>query len=67
METHQIVGMEANIRNKPVEPYRVFREAVTKYGLPSRVRGDRGGEHVLVAHYMIRKRGLRRGSFLFGT
>lgn len=45
----------------------LFYRAKRRYGRPSRLRGDRGGENILVAVDMIYFQGRNRGSFLFGS
>jgi len=46
----------------------LFKEAVQKYGLPSRVRCDQGGENVNISMFMLSHplRGPGRGSVLVG-
>ena len=37
-----------------------FYHATTQYGVPSRVRSDKGGENILVCHFMVSVRGVGR-------
>lgn len=61
-----MVGLQANIDNRAQTVLSLFLAAVETYGTPSRVRGDRGGENIDVAVWMIRHRGPNRSSFLWG-
>lgn len=45
----------------------LFRRATAEFGLPSRVRSDKGGENVMVCHYMVSLRGPGRGSHIAGS
>ena len=58
--------LKASTNNRASTVLEVFLDAVEQYGAPSRVRGDRGGENMLVAIWMIKHRGPNRASFMWG-
>lgn len=62
------VYLKASNDNKASTVLSCFREAVSEYGLPSRVRSDKGGENIDVATYMLTniQRGPGRGSMITG-
>ena len=59
------VTVECQYNNKAETVLRCFLKGVEMYGLPSRVCSDKGGENVLVADYMIRRRD-PKGSMITG-
>ena len=67
MPLGQITGLRVSTNNRASTVLDVLLEAIKTYGCPSRMRGDRGGENTLSSVYMIMRKGLNRGSFLFGT
>lgn len=59
--------MRASTSNSADTVLTMFVEAIQKHGIPSRLRGDRGGENRDVSILMILLRGLNRASFMWGS
>ena len=66
--SRHIMFIRCSCNNKAATVLQLFLEAVETFGLPLRVRGDRGVENVDVAWYIFNhpNRGPDRGSFIAG-
>ena len=62
-----VTYLHYSTNNQADTVFTLFQEAIAKYGVPSRVRSDRGGENIDVAKFMIENRWLNRGSHIAGT
>ena len=62
-----MVFIKCSTNNKASTVYDLFLQAIQRYGLPSRVRCDQGGENILVAQHMLRHHGSERHSVLVGS
>lgn len=66
-EFSEVVGLRASTNNTSNTVLNLFLNAIRKFGVPSRMRGDRGGENIEVAVWMIKHRGAKRASFMWGS
>ena len=64
--SRRIVYLKASDNNCSETVLKLFRDSVNEIGRPSHVRGDRGGENLKVAQFMVEQRGSGRGSYIFG-
>ncbi len=66
--TRLVVFLTCSNNNRASTVFDSFQKAVSHYGLPSRVRSDKGLENVDVAHFMLSHpaRGPDRGSHITG-
>ena len=61
-----IVYLACHNNNKADTGLAEFSAAVNHYGLPSRVRTDKGMENAQIAWYMLQRRGPDHGSIIAG-
>ncbi len=66
--TRMVVFLACSTNNEASTVLQLFRSAVEEFGLPSRVRSDKGGENTDVAWYMLTHplQGPDRGSHIAG-
>ena len=62
-----IMYLAASTNNWSLTVYKLFTGAIKEFGVPSRVRSDKGGENILVCQFMLTIRGTNRGSHIAGS
>ena len=62
--SQMVVYLACSTNNRSLTVYRL---ATAEYGIPCHVRSDKGGENVLVCHFMISVRGTNRASHIAGS
>ena len=65
--SHLIVYLMCSNNSKASTVLGCYKEAVTMYGVPKRVRMDKSGENVSVARFMLEKRGIDSNPVITGS
>ena len=65
--SRMIVYLACSTNNRSLTVYKLFKKATEEFGVPSRVRSDKGGENVLVCQFMVMVRGTGRASHIAGS
>lgn len=60
------MSLRVSTNNRASTVLKFFKAATNERGIPSRVRGDRGGENMGVAVWMIMHQGSNRASYIWG-
>ncbi|CAB5346870.1 unnamed protein product [Rhizophagus irregularis] len=53
-----VTGIRCSTNNKAETVLNLFNEAISNWEIPHRCRGDRGGENILIAEWMVNYRGI---------
>ena len=53
--SRMLVFLKCSTNNKAMTVFSAFKDAINDYGVPSRVRSDKGGENILVCQYTLLK------------
>jgi hypothetical protein len=61
-----IMYLKLSSNNSADSALNAFLTGVDEYGIPSRVRLDKGGENIRIADYMVETKGPNRGSAIVG-
>ncbi len=65
-DSRAATGIGAHNNNRPLTVLHLFLGSITRWGTPSRLRGDCGLENLYVAQWMENYRGVIRNSYIWG-
>lgn len=56
--------LHVSTNNQAITVLDLFLDAISAYGMPSRLRADRSGKNMACAIYMVMKKGPKQASFM---